>query len=438
MSVVRPNIANLEHEFDARPLQEDPVVTWEDQSGNGNDGTGVNSPVWDPAGWTPANRSQGAVILDPAGGGSHFTFDGSALVGTDLTVFYVAELVAGGIGNIITGGSTTSTHLGMLQIVIAPSGALFFVFFDTQGPPHDDLISAAGLVAVGDRPIVTNRHSSVDGKSIRLNGAEVAANSAGTNPLNSWADPFIGKVQTTSFSKGPIAWISMHSQAVSLLQMQQMEAWLAQEFGPLSGYPRVVEPERASGLVSTGGVKRLTNAGLTQVRSFTGLGWSWQEDYPLLRPSDPVDAELMAFIKNAWHSGQVFSALHPQRPGSGVAPNGLGTASIMVAGAGQVGASVLTDGWPASTAACVVAGDVISIAGEPAVYVVIETAASNGAGEVLIRLNPPLRSTPADNAPVTTTGVTFQVLISNRSKFEPAQPPDFYGGYQVTLSEALL
>ena len=434
MSVARPLISALEHEFDARPVQENPVVTWEDRSGNGADGTGVNSPAYDAGGWLPGNRDLGAVQLDLVRE-DHLTFDGSALVGTELTVFFVAKRVS--TRTLVFGGSTLVTNLGMLQAGIGGNGKIIFNFFDT-GDGDDDLQSADGLVAPGALAVVSLRHSNTDGKTIRLNGVEVAASPTGQSDLASWANPYIGTIQTTFFSDGSIAWISTHSQAVSPVEIERMEAWLTQEFGPFSGFPRVVEPERASGLFNPGAVKRRTNAGLTQIRSITGIGWSWEEVYPLLRVTDPDHAELMAFVKDAWHAGKIFLAVHPLRPGSGIAPNGLGTVNVLVKGGGQVGASVLTDGWPSSTAGCVVVGDVIQVAGEVAVYVVTATAASNAAGEVLVRLNPPLRSTPADNAPVATTGVQFQVTILDRSRFEAARPPNLYGGYRVTFAEALL
>ncbi len=148
--------------------------------------------------------------------------------------------------------------------------------------------------------------------------------------------------------------------------------------------------------------------------------------------------EVMAFIKKAWHSGDIFLTKHLMSPGSGRSPNGLGTASIMVVDASQVGNSVLTDGWPTDTASCVVVGDVISIAGEVAVYMVAATADSNASGEVTIPLNPPLRSSPANNALVKTTDVEFTVAIFSRSKFEPTHAPTAYGGYKLRFVEALL
>jgi len=207
---------------------------------------------------------------------------------------------------------------------------------------------------------------------------------------------------------------------------------------PPGTFPRDILPERVTSLATPGAVKRRTNAGLIQIRSITAIGWSWEERFGLLRVTEAEHMELMAFVQKAWHSGTEFFIRHPMQPGSGIAPNGLGTPNIMVAGAGQVGAAVLTDGWPVSTLNCVVVGDVISIDGEIAVYMVTETKGSDASGEVRIKVNPPLRTSPADNAIVKTTDVDFVGTIMGRSQFEPTDAPTSYGGYKIRVEESLL
>jgi hypothetical protein len=196
-----------------------------------------------------------------------------------------------------------------------------------------------------------------------------------------------------------------------------MEEFLAETFlgqDPTQPFPRDVLPEQVTSLGTPGAVKRRTNSGLVQIRAITAIGWSWKEQFGLLRVTEFEHMELMAFVKKAWHSGETFKIRHPIQPGSGILPNGLGTANVMVVGAGQTGNSVLTDGWPADTENCVVVGDVISIAGEVAVYMVTATADSDGAGEVTISVNPPLRSSPANTAIVKTTDVDFIGTIMGR------------------------
>ena len=203
-------------------------------------------------------------------------------------------------------------------------------------------------------------------------------------------------------------------------------------------FPRTILPERVTSLATPGAVKRRTNAGLVQIRTITAIGWAWREEFGLLRVTEPEHMEFLAFVKKAWHSGEDFKIRHPMQPGSGLSPNGLGTANIMVVGAGQTGNSILTDGWPADTANCVVVGDVISIDGEVAVYMVTATADSNASGEVLVRVNPPLRTSPANNAVVNTTDVTFIGTIMGRSRFEPTRAPTSYGGLSIRVEESLL
>jgi len=82
-------------------------------------------------------------------------------------------------------------------------------------------------------------------------------------------------------------------------------------------------------------------------------------------------------------------------------PAGLGTGVPLVKGAGQSGRSLLTDGWTVSTAGLLLAGDLIGVNGE--LRRVIADGNSNGAGEITLSLDQALRSSPADNAPLTLT-----------------------------------
>lgn len=74
------------------------------------------------------------------------------------------------------------------------------------------------------------------------------------------------------------------------------------------------------------------------------------------------------------------------------------TATMLVAGAGQTGATLVIDGGPPSTSAIARAGDIVSVEGRG--YVVMATAGTNGSGQATLSLQPPMTKAPADNAEV--------------------------------------
>ena len=445
----KPTISGPEIEYDVNSLSAlddgDVVATWDDQTVNGNDALQVVSvpygPEMDIGGWlkdgTPNMRATlpNAVVdfADPGVGAED-----------EITCFYVFRLLDMSATNAISGGNSFADRT-QIECFVTSAGKITISFGTNEGVLA--VSSADGEILLGVGYVISFTHSSTDGKVLRkkvvdVDGIEIGDNPASTDNLLFWggANLFnIVNVVRPQFVK--MQWFSVYTSLASSTQILQMEEFLAETFlgqDPTQEFPRDILPERVTALATPGAVKRRTNAGLLQIRSITAIGWSWREEWGLLRVTNVEHMELMTFVKKAWHAGESFKIRHPIQPGSGIPPNGIGTPNIMVVGAGQVGNSVLTDGWPVDTANCVVVGDVISIAGEVAVYMVTATADSNGSGEVTIEVNPPLRSSPANNAVVKTTDVDFIGTIMARSKFEPNQAPTSYGGYSVRVEEALL
>lgn len=206
----------------------------------------------------------------------------------------------------------------------------------------------------------------------------------------------------------------------------------------MANFPRTIIPTQVTGLFSPGALKDLSHSGVIQIRATKAVGWSWSETFPPLNVRDVDHMEVYAFIQKMWNRGEIHDFTHPLTPGSGISPNGLGTAGILVKGAGQSGTSIITDQWPINTPNCVRAGDVIKIAGDNAVYMVSASAGSDGLGDVTIPLHTALRVSPADNAAVTTTGVLFRGTLLARSKFEPTQSPIYYADMRITITEVLI
>ncbi len=441
----KPTISSPEFEYDVNSLgafaDGDTITTWDDQTINGNDAVGVQFPEMDIGGWLKDGVPDVRFTL-PNG---QANFDGSIFATEDeITVFLVFRLQDMSATNALMGGDNFADRT-QIEIFVRANGAIVFSFGTNEGVLAVE--SAAGEILIDTNYVISLTHSSTNGKIIRkkildVEGEQIAINGASTDNLTFWfGAQFCNIVNVVRPQFVKYMWWSGYISAAPIEQIVQMEEFLAETFlgqDPTQPFPRDILPEQVTSLATPSAVKRRTNAGLVQIRSITAIGWSWREEFGLLRVTEPEHMELMAFVQKAWHAGESFKIRHPMQPGSGLSPNGLGTANIMVVGAGQVGNEVLTDGWPADTEDCVVVGDVISIAGEVAVYMVTATADSNGSGEVLIGVNPPLRTSPANNAIVKTTDVDFIGTIMGRSRFEPNRAPTSYGGYQIRVEESLL
>lgn len=83
------------------------------------------------------------------------------------------------------------------------------------------------------------------------------------------------------------------------------------------------------------------------------------------------------------------------RDSVGAALRGAATGAGLVKGAGQLGATLNTDGWANSVAGLFMAGDWVQLGTR--LYTVLETVNSDGAGNASLTLWPKIRTSPADN-----------------------------------------
>lgn len=80
-------------------------------------------------------------------------------------------------------------------------------------------------------------------------------------------------------------------------------------------------------------------------------------------------------------------------------PRGIGTGTPLVNGASQTGNTLITDGWTAGQTGILLAGDYIGV--NSRLHMVVEDANSDGSGNATLSIEPALRESPADNAPIT-------------------------------------
>ena len=234
----RPIIANEEIELDVRDLtlnDGDPVNTWPDSSGNGNDASGINTPLFVENGWTlgiDAVRLQDTGIVpndDEA-----FSYDGSFFLNSDFTIFAVFEILDISGHFAIIGSTSASTPPRIVYLFGKSTGELIF----NRGFDPYDVISAAGVIEQGKKYVVTARFAGINGMDLRVNGQEVAANPLATADIVDYAAPRIGQVndQTTG-GIGQVfgidkhfAYINCYSGAATDQEVAQMEAYLLEAF----------------------------------------------------------------------------------------------------------------------------------------------------------------------------------------------------------------
>ena len=202
-------------------------------------------------------------------------------------------------------------------------------------------------------------------------------------------------------------------------------------------FPTATAPRAASDLILPGALKEVSHSGIYQVRATLAAGWSFEFEYGILTTFTPDDMAIMSFINQAWNRGISFDITHPTMPGSGVAPNGLGTAGVRVKGPSQTGASVIIDGYENSISNVIRAGDLLKIAADDGVYQCWEDAGSDGTGAATVSITPNLRMSPANDAAVTLTAVTFKVILLGRSRFAGSRAPYGFSGAKALFSEFL-
>lgn len=191
-------------------------------------------------------------------------------------------------------------------------------------------------------------------------------------------------------------------------------------------FPRTVYPVNPGEIEVPQPLAVVTARGVGQVRAEDRLGGVWSERWSALPLLDTDVRELLATIRYFKQRGIIFDIVHLTLPGSGQSPNGTGTSGVKVKGGSQSGLSVVTDGWPTTTSNVVRAGDVISIAGINQIFEIRAAANSDGSGDATLLINPAILagSEPADNADVTTTGVTLRARIESTTMpdSKPAGP----------------
>lgn len=143
-------------------------------------------------------------------------------------------------------------------------------------------------------------------------------------------------------------------------------------------------------LASAAAVQTSPFTGTQQVQDWGGRWWEYEIEFAVIQ--GPTARRLSAFLDALAGPAATFTFRDP----SILNPSGLGAPAVQ--GAGQVGSTLLTDGW---TGSGLRAGDFFSLGAGAALRLYRMTAdAVPVAGVATLQFAPPLRSSPADNAPL--------------------------------------
>ena len=147
-------------------------------------------------------------------------------------------------------------------------------------------------------------------------------------------------------------------------------------------------------------------SGRRQARQLGGQFWKMTATFPPMTRAE--FAPIYAFVvkqRGRYESFTIVPAVISTGQGS---PAG----TPLVDGASQTGRSLVTDGWNASIS-IFKAGDYLKIAGNDKVYMVTADVSSDGSGDATIAIEPALVASPADDAAITHSSVSFTVALTS-------------------------
>jgi len=158
--------------------------------------------------------------------------------------------------------------------------------------------------------------------------------------------------------------------------------------------------------------------GVSQTAEAPGAAWSVQM---VFRPLTEDDARtLIAFLVGLRGMANRLT-LHDH---SLTAPRGIATGTPLVKGAAQTGGTINTDGWTINATGILKAGDWVGIGGE--LKMIRADVNSDASGNAALLVEPPQRSSPADNSAIITASPTAAFMLAD----------DGQAGWNVTAARS--
>lgn len=154
----------------------------------------------------------------------------------------------------------------------------------------------------------------------------------------------------------------------------------------------------------------MTESPFTGVQQVVEHAGQWFEAQITLPPLERADAEEMVGFFLALNGVRgTFTFGDPDFS----APRGTAAGTPLINGGSQTGSTITTDGWGASQTSLLKRGDWIQIGNY--MHKITQDATSDGAGEATLEIFPSLRSSPSNNATITTSSPTgyFRLTSNN-------------------------
>lgn len=188
----------------------------------------------------------------------------------------------------------------------------------------------------------------------------------------------------------------------------------------VTAWPSSLRPTRVDLSLQTN-TQTFTSAldGSDQMAVLPGARWVATVTFPRLRGASA--RALRAFLAAlAGPAGRFYLPVFDQPAAAGSA-----SGSGVVSGAGQTGSSLVTSGWTASQTGLLLAGDYIQVGN--ALHMVTADVDSDGSGAATLSIAPPLRTSPADLAPIVTASpACVMALADDQQAAWAVQSPDIY------------
>ena len=165
-----------------------------------------------------------------------------------------------------------------------------------------------------------------------------------------------------------------------------------------------------------------------QTRELTGSRWLASMVFTDLSNTDArVLAAFLAQLRGM--SGRFFLFDYAHRT-----PRGVGTGTPLVNGASQTGTSLITDGWTPSQTNILRAGDYVEFNNE--LKIITADVNSDGGGNATLTIEPPMRSSPSNNAVITVNDAPATMMLRDDGQAKWANRPGVFSSFSVSAVEA--
>lgn len=160
-------------------------------------------------------------------------------------------------------------------------------------------------------------------------------------------------------------------------------------------------------------------------------GAYWQATYTLPPMNRGQMALWQAFLMRLEGGANTFFGYDPDA----TTPRGIATGTPLVKGAGQTGSTLIIDGCTAGVTGWGKAGDYFNCNGQ--LHMLTADCHTNGSGETTLAFKPAMRSSPADNAPLTVTHPTVPMILTDdgQAVWQSGNRLGFYEGLTFSARE---